>query len=99
MKKPQAVILSGDLTFNGEKLSHQKLAQKLRRLTEAGIDVWVIPGNHDLNNSAAASFSQDQARRVESVSAAEFSAIYQNLTNRKAISQDPNSLSCLAPKQ
>ena len=97
MKKPQAVILSGDLTFNGEKLSHQKLAQKLQRLTEAGIDVWVIPGNHDLNNSAAASFSQDQARRVESVSAAEFSAIYQNLTNRKAISQDPNSLSCLVP--
>ena len=31
MKKPQAVILSGDLTFNGEKLSHQKLAQKLQR--------------------------------------------------------------------
>lgn len=97
MKKPQAVILSGDLTFNGEKLSHQKLAQKLQRLTEAGIDVWVIPGNHDLNNTSAASFSQDQARRVESVSAAEFSAIYQNLTNRKAISQDPNSLSCLVP--
>ena len=34
---------------------------------------------------------------MEAVSATEFSAIYQNLTNRKAISQDPNSLSCLVP--
>lgn len=97
LKKPQTVIISGDLTLNGEKLSHQKLAQKLQQLTAAGMDVWVIPGNHDLNNSSAASFSQDQARCTESVSAAEFSAIYQNLTNRKAISQDPNSLSCLVP--
>ena len=96
-KKPQAVLLSGDLTFNGEKLSHQRLAQKLQGLTEAGIDVWVIPGNHDLNNPSAASFSQAQARPTESVSAAEFAAIYQNLTRHSAISCDPQSLSCLVP--
>ena len=93
--KPQAVLLSGDLTFNGEKLSHQRLAQKLQVLTEAGIDVWVIPGNHDLNNPSAASFSQAMARSTESVSAAEFAAIYQNLTCRPALSCDPRSLSCL----
>lgn len=96
-KKPQAVLLSGDLTFNGEKLSHQRLARKLQVLTEAGIDVWVIPGNHDLNNASAASFSQAQARHVESVDAAEFAAIYQNLTCHPAISCDPQSLSCLVP--
>ena len=90
-------MLSGDLTFNGEKLSHQRLARKLQVLTEAGIDVWVIPGNHDLNNASAASFSQAQARHVESVDAAEFAAIYQNLTCHPAISCDPQSLSCLAP--
>ena len=95
--KPQAVLLSGDLTFNGEKLSHQRLAQKLQVLTEAGIDVWVIPGNHDLNNPSAASFSQAQARSTESVSAAEFAAIYQNLSRHPALSCDPQSLSCLVP--
>lgn len=95
--KPQAVLLSGDLTFNGEKLSHQRLAQKLQVLTEAGIDVWVIPGNHDLNNPSAASFSQAVAQHIESVSAAEFAAIYQNLSRHPALSCDPQSLSCLVP--
>ena len=59
--------------------------------------MWVIPGNHDLNNPSAASFSQAQARPTESVSAAEFAAIYQNLSRHPALSCDPQSLSCLVP--
>ncbi len=36
-EKPQGLILSGDLTFNGEKKSHEELAGKLKRVEEAGI--------------------------------------------------------------
>ena len=31
-QKPNALLLTGDLTFNGEKLSHEDLAQKLELL-------------------------------------------------------------------
>ena len=34
--KPEVVILSGDLTFNGAKASHEGLAQKLKSVEDAG---------------------------------------------------------------
>ncbi|MFQ8842968.1 MAG: metallophosphoesterase family protein [Clostridium fessum] len=48
---PDLLILSGDLTLDGEKASHEELAELLEGLSEAGIEVAVIPGNHDINNS------------------------------------------------
>ena len=44
-EKPAALILSGDLTLNGEKQSHLDLAQKLRSITDCGIPVLVLPAN------------------------------------------------------
>lgn len=55
-QKPDALILSGDLTFNGELLSHQALAKKLHRIRENDIPIFVIPGNHDLENPMALTF-------------------------------------------
>lgn len=52
-QKPDVLILSGDLTFNGEKASHTVLAEKLSAVKEAGIPVLVLPGNHDLENPMA----------------------------------------------
>ena len=36
-KRPDALILSGDLTHNGERQNHLELAEKLRKLQEEGI--------------------------------------------------------------
>ena len=55
-KQPDALILSGDLTQNGEKVNHEELAKKLRLLESQGVPVVVIPGNHDINHPSAASF-------------------------------------------
>ena len=49
-EKPDIVVLTGDLSFNGEKGSHQGLADKLMKIKDAGITVAVIPGNHDVDN-------------------------------------------------
>ncbi|MDN6126389.1 MAG: metallophosphoesterase [Lactiplantibacillus plantarum] len=38
------------MTNNGEKASHEYVAKQLRRLTAKHIRVYVVPGNHDLNN-------------------------------------------------
>lgn len=56
LEKPDALILSGDLTFEGERLSHEELAGKLKTLQDAGVQVLVIPGNHDINNTKAAAY-------------------------------------------
>ncbi len=94
--KPSGLILSGDLTFNGAKKSHEDLAEKLRRIDGAGIPVFVLPGNHDLYCYAAAKFEGDSYTRVESVTSDEFSAIYHDLGFDEALSRDPYSLSYIA---
>lgn len=92
-QQPDCLILSGDLTFNGARRSHEDFAQKLARIQEAGIPVYVIPGNHDLYSGSAASFSGDGYTRVESVTAEEFRGIYRAFGFDSAIACDPYSLS------
>ena len=50
-EKPHVLVLTGDLTYNGEKQSHVDLSRKLQAVEDAGIQVCVIPGNHDMNST------------------------------------------------
>ena len=70
--KPDALVLSGDLTFNGELVSLTEMAEKLRPVKAAGIPVLVLPGNHDIDYRYAAGYFGDSARKVENVSQAAF---------------------------
>ncbi|MDO4861918.1 MAG: metallophosphoesterase [Eubacteriales bacterium] len=94
-EEPDALILTGDISFNGEKESHLALAEKLAALEEAGVPVLVLPGNHDLYRSCY-SFFGDESEQVESVSAEEFAAIYGAFGFDEALSRDDDSLSYLA---
>lgn len=96
-RKPDALILSGDLTFNGERKSHEELAEKLARVEQSGISVFVIPGNHDLNNPNAASYFGEGYRRVDSTSSQEFRAIYYPYGYEDAIARDSESSSYVVP--
>lgn len=49
--KPDLLLISGDLTERGHRASHEYVRSKLRELQSAGIDVCVVPGNHDLNGN------------------------------------------------
>lgn len=95
-QRPDALILSGDLTFNGARLSHTALAQKLLAVDEAGIPVLVLPGNHDLRNARAASFEGDRFAYVESIDEAQFAEIYRPFGYETALSRDSASLSYMA---
>ena len=94
--KPDVLILSGDLTFNGERESHEAMAQKLARVEAAGVPVLVLPGNHDLDSRSAARFEGDGYERVPGVSASEFAAIYSAFGFDGALSRDSASLSYTA---
>lgn len=92
---PNFLIISGDLTNNGEKLSHLSLAKKLKEVEANGTKVYVIPGNHDISNPWALKFSGDKREKVESISSTEFNDIYKDFGYDEAISRDSASLSYL----
>jgi UDP-2,3-diacylglucosamine pyrophosphatase LpxH len=91
--KPSAVILSGDLTLNGEKAGHEALAQKLEILEEKGVKVLVIPGNHDINNYFSASYFGKEKKGADIVDPHGFYDIYRRFGYDQARSRDEDSLS------
>lgn len=95
LQKPDALVLSGDLTFEGEKLSHQELVERLKKVQEAGIQVLAIPGNHDINNPKAASYlnADETSQAVETITPEEFAELYYEYGYAQAMSRDENSLS------
>lgn len=94
-KKPDILILSGDLTNNGEKDSHEELSKKLMAIEKSGTAVYLIPGNHDIENPWARQFKGDKQYKATTVSAADFSKIYGNFGYNEAVSKDTSSLSYL----
>lgn len=95
-RNPQTLILMGDLTLQGERGSHEALAAKLERVKEAGIQVLVIPGNHDINNPQAAAYKGNEVIPTVQTTADDFREIYGEFGYQDAISCDPNSLSYMA---
>lgn len=89
----QIVLVSGDLTNDGEKVCHEGLANKLEELKAAGKKVYVIDGNHDINNYDAASYSGSTVTPVANISMNDFKSIYHDFGYDQAVAVDPNSLS------
>ena len=92
-KAPDAVLLTGDLSFNGAVMSHEALASKLRPLQEAGIPVLVLTGNHDVYNINAARFEGENYTRVPYATTELFREIYGEFGFDAALSTAPDSLS------
>ena len=51
------LLITGDLTKDGEQADHERLRTALTKLRDKGITVLVIPGNHDMNNPYGSSGS------------------------------------------
>ena len=89
------VLVSGDLTKDGELSSHTEFAAHIKELEDSGIEVYVIPGNHDINNPHAVSYSGAGTVPVPGVNPDDFVQIYNQFGFEQAVSRDPNSLSYL----
>lgn len=107
------LIVSGDLTTNGELSSHEWLASYFHEIEakDIGADnstgvstntntsknrhtrVFVIPGNHDVNNPYARTFVSGKQEVTDTVSPEEFAKIYGDFGYNEALSRDPSSLS------
>jgi hypothetical protein len=92
----QFVLVAGDLTKDGELLDHVRVRQHLRKLENHGIQVYVVPGNHDINNPDAVRYLGSATRRVANVSPKLFRSLYRPFGYGQAIAHDTNSLSYVA---
>jgi len=92
-RRPRVVLITGDLTKDGEKQSHQEMADSLGTLRKLGIQVYVIPGNHDVKNPRSQGYSGNTATLVPNVTDAEFASIYHDCGFDQAIARDTASLS------
>lgn len=97
-EKPDLFLIPGDLTKDGELLSHQYVVEKLQLLKAAGIKAFVIPGNHDLGTSDALHFDGPEAYEAEVVDAKQFAELYRDFGYGEDVQRDENSLSwCCEP--
>lgn len=55
---PDVLLIPGDLAYNGDSTSLQYVAEELNKLTtEKQVRVFIIPGNHDINEPTAQSYN------------------------------------------
>ena len=90
-KAPDYLVLTGDLSFNGERESHLALAQLLGQIENT--TVLVIPGNHDVCSLSAFSGREDQSAAIPGIEAQDFREIYADFGYEDAYARDEHSLS------
>ncbi len=90
--KPDLLVIPGDLTKEGERVSHELVAARLQEIQDEGIRVLVIPGNHDMENALARRYYEKSSTKERSVTIEGFREIYQNFGWGEGSVFDPNSL-------
>lgn len=67
-EQPDVLLISGDLTKDGEVESHKSVASKLNALKKAmpKLKIYVTPGNHDIRNKNGYNYTADtEATRTD----------------------------------
>lgn len=89
----EILLISGDLTKDGEKVNHKLMAKKLKEVEATGKKVFIINGNHDINNSNAYEYTENGRKRTATITKNEFQEIYRDFGYEEAIAKDPASIS------
>ncbi|MBM4447102.1 MAG: metallophosphoesterase [Chloroflexi bacterium] len=98
-EKTSFVLVPGDLTKDGERVSHQLAASYLSQLEASGKKVYVVPGNHDVKNGHSFKYVGDNTERVPNITPEEFAQMYSEFGYKEALYRDPVSLSYVAEPQ
>ena len=77
------ILLSGDNADDGGEISHRAVARELKRLEDAGIKVFTIPGNHDINNRSY-TYASGSMVLTNPTTEAEFASIYKDFGYSKS---------------
>src|SRR4030066_1513165 len=71
-EKASLVLVPGDLTKDGERVSHELAVGYLSQLEASGKQVYVVPGNHDVKNGHSFKYVGDKTERVPNITSVEF---------------------------
>lgn len=88
-KRPAAIVVTGDVTFNGELISAKKFSEIFKSLTDT--QLLVLPGNHDIFDGWARSFKGSDQLYTQQISPGAWKHIFSNCYDN-ALSLDPSSL-------
>lgn len=87
------ILVSGDITKDGELVNHKLFIEKISEILKMGIKIFVIPGNHDINNFDAYRYCEDSMVRVETIEKKDFENLYKDFGYSNYFSKDDYSLS------
>lgn len=87
------ILIPGDITKDGELINHKLFIEKCSEILNKGIKIFLVPGNHDINNFDGFKYEEDKKIRVESTDKKTFESIYENYGFKDSFSKDENSLS------
>ncbi len=76
-EKADVLLVVGDITNAGHRAQHEALISKLSKAKEAGLPIYVLPGNHDIGD----------------IEPADFATLYGDYGYNDAYSKDAHSLS------
>jgi len=93
--KTDIMVITGDLTSNGSKTNHEELSKKLAGIESSGTKIYVVPGNHDIDNKRAIYFKENEVHSAENITKEDFVQIYNQFGYEEAVSKDDDSLSYL----
>jgi 3',5'-cyclic AMP phosphodiesterase CpdA len=96
IEKPDILLIAGDLTKDGEMVGAQAVAEKLKALKNAGIKIYLVPGNNDINNNSSFLYDGNAKIPVPNTSPAQYEEIFSDFGFASAISRDASSLSYVA---
>lgn len=88
-KKPATIIVTGDVTFNGERVSAEKFAEIFKPLEET--QLLVLPGNHDIYDGWAREFRGKKQYYAGQISPRMWRNIFKT-SYKNAVSVDDKSL-------
>lgn len=88
-KQPAAIVVTGDITFNGERTSAERFAQIFKGLTKTKL--LVVPGNHDIFDGWAREFRGKKQFYAGQISPMFWKSIFDK-SYRASEDEDSNSL-------
>ena len=89
------VLIAGDLSFNGEKASHEEFVELLNKLKNAGKDIYVVTAGHDIEQNPF-EYTEEGRQTVECVKFFDLYDYYRDFGYDKAISFYKENLSYMA---
>ncbi len=87
--KPDILLISGDITKDGELEGHRDMAARLQQLQKdvPGLKVYVINGNHDVRNAGAKNYNTPDGKAVKATRTqpSDFASAYSFVYNDETV--------------